>query len=233
MKLLICEWNAFMQKDFEDTLTQHHIAFKGISYNFTDVRHDDYFKWNLMQFLHEDHYDAVFSFNFIPIIAEVCQKENILYLAWSYDNPLDVENVENYLGFSTNRIFLFDQVQYDTYKNLGFDTVFHLPLAASTKRLDAISISDADRKRFSSEISFIGKLYASSFDDYLKPLSAPLKDTLLAMVNSQTNVFDKYFLDDMITKQLLDLMNGEYKNTPGYEDLIFQKRLFPMLWLHR
>ncbi|NLG03204.1 MAG: glycosyltransferase, partial [Clostridia bacterium] len=107
--------------------------------------------------------------------------------------------------------------------SLGFDTVYHLPLAASTKRLDAISLSDADIKRFSAEISFIGKLYDSAFDYYLKPLSEPLKDTILKMINSQANVYTGYFLDDMITRPLLDLINSEYQNAAGYENLILSK----------
>ena len=219
MKLLICEWNAYMQDDFEITFKKLHIPFYGVSYCFSNIYEDDYFTEKFSHFIQEDHYDAVFSFNYFPLVAKVCHKEDIMYIAWCYDNPLDVRNVQDTLGLSTNRIFFFDKMQYLGYQKQGFDTVFHLPLAVSTNRLDALSCTKDDIAQFSSEISFVGKLYPSDLDYILAPLSKPLKDTLLSMVDIQLKIYGNYFLNDAITDNLLQLINAEYANNPGYAQL--------------
>lgn len=219
MNLLICEWNAYMQNDFEMTLRKHQIPFRGVSYCFDDIYEDEYFERKFPQFIREDAYDAVFTFNYFPLVAKVCHQENVMYIAWCYDNPLDVRHVEDTLGLSTNRVFFFDQVQYLGYKNAGFDTVFHLPLAVSAERLDALVYTEADIARFSSEISFVGKLYPSDLDYLIAPLSQPLKDVLLSMVDTQLKIYGNYFLNEAITDDLLGLINMEYAKAPAYAQL--------------
>ncbi|MDO5572636.1 MAG: DUF3880 domain-containing protein [bacterium] len=218
MKLLICEWNAYMQDDFEATLKKHHIPFRGVSYCFESVYEDEYFEAKFPRFIHEDVYDAVVTFNYFPLVAKVCHRENIMYIAWCYDNPLDARNVEDTLGYPTNRVFFFDKVQYLGYKNAGFDTAYHLPLAVSTDRLDALTYTEEDIRRFSSEISFVGKLYPSDLDYLMAPLSQPLKDVLLSMVSTQMKIYGNYFLNEAITDDLLGLINMEYAKTPAYAE---------------
>ena len=216
MKLLICEWNAYMQEDFEMTLKKHRIPFRGVSYCFDNLYEDAYFEDKFPRFIHEDQYDAVFTFNYFPVLAKVCHQENILYIAWCYDNPLDIRNVKDTLGLSTNRVFFFDRAQYLGYKNMGFDTVYHLPLAVSTDRLDVLTYTGEDIRRFSSEISFVGKLYPSDLDYLIAPLSQALKDVLLSMVDTQLKVYGNYFLNEAITDDLLALINMEYAKVPAY-----------------
>ena len=219
MKLLVCEWNAYMQNDFEMTLKKHQIPFHGVSYCFDNIYEDEYFEAKFPRFIHEDHYDAVFTFNYFPIVAKVCAKEGIMYIAWCYDNPLDVLNVAETLGLPTNRVFFFDKMQCQGYKNKGFDTVYHLPLAVSVDRLAALTYTDEDILRFSSEISFVGKLYESDLEYLIAPLSQPLKDVLLSMVDTQLKIYGNYFLNDAITDDLLAMINLEYTKVPAYAGL--------------
>ena len=73
MKLLFCQRNLLMQRDMEETFQRMGIFFRCASYVFSNTDSDDYFCSHLRHFLTEDCYDAVFSFNFIPLIADVCR----------------------------------------------------------------------------------------------------------------------------------------------------------------
>ncbi len=102
----------------------------------------------------------VFSFNFFPVISDVCEIYQIPYVCWSVDSPL-AEIYTKQVRNRCNRLFLFDRQQYDSLKQQNSDGIFHLPLCTNTDRWDQViaGISEADRNRFSSDISFIGSLY--------------------------------------------------------------------------
>ena len=60
---------------------------------------------------------------------------------------------------SVNRIFLFDHALYERMQQIGIPHIYYMPLAANTTRINALSLSDKDRKRYSCDISFVGSLY--------------------------------------------------------------------------
>ena len=59
-------------------------------------------------------YDFVFSINFYPFIAEVCNIFQIRYLCLTVDAPV-LELFSNSIRLPWNRIFLFDRAQYRMY----------------------------------------------------------------------------------------------------------------------
>ena len=79
-------------------------------------------------------YDAVLSVNYYPVISQACMKKNIKYIAWCYDNPLNVERIEETLNNPVNYVFLFDKVQFWNYAEKGFETVYYLPLGVNRSR---------------------------------------------------------------------------------------------------
>ena len=57
----------------------------------------------------------VFSINFNPSISEICEKLNTLYVCWSVDCPV-IELFSTSIKNKCNRIFLFDNAQYQRFK---------------------------------------------------------------------------------------------------------------------
>lgn len=102
----------------------------------------------------------VFSVNFYPAIAEICHIYKTLYLCWTVDSPVP-ELFSSSIRRETNRVFLFDRAQYDTFSPYNPGNIYHLPLASCTDRFDNIvsSITGRDRADYSKDISFVGSLY--------------------------------------------------------------------------
>ena len=136
MKLLIFEWGAYTQPDINFCFDKNHLNYKTVSYHFTNKNEDSFFTHRFSKFIAEGDYDAVFSVNYFPLVAQACFKYNIKYLSWSYDNPLNVQDIEDTLGLPTNYVFLFDKIQVKNYRSKGFENIFHLPLAVNTERLE-------------------------------------------------------------------------------------------------
>lgn len=103
----------------------------------------------------------VFSINFYPAIAEICSIYRTRYICWTVDSPVP-ELFSESMRRTTNHIFLFDQAQYQHFSPYNPEGIRYLPLAACTERFDTVisDISDADRKAYKTDISFIGSLYS-------------------------------------------------------------------------
>ncbi|MCM1326563.1 MAG: DUF3880 domain-containing protein [Bacteroidales bacterium] len=148
----------------------------------------------------------VFSVNFFPAIAEVCYLYKVLYLCWTVDSPVP-ELFSKSILHDTNRIFLFDRAQYDDFAPFNPNCIFHLPLASCTERFDKVtsSISDPDRTKYSSDISFVGSLYTEK--NRLHCLSA-LPDYISGYINgiveASLKVYGYNFMEDILTDDVVN-----------------------------
>lgn len=215
MRILFFDWGAYTFGDTKEAFCNAGIEIKTVTYCFDDKNHDDFFLYRFSKELKECTYDAVFSINYFPLVAECCHKENVKYIAWSYDNPLNVYNIEETLGYSTNFVFLFDRVQAADFIKKGYDNVFHLPLAVNCERLDKIIPSKADFEKYGATVSFVGKLYDSEypvicafFDDYQKGY-------VDALINSQRELYGCYLLDNAITEGFIKSLNDNSQKKQG------------------
>lgn len=213
MKLLIFEWGAgtYSYRDVVDSFEHNNVEYFTVSYEFTDKNNDDFFIYRFGKFLDGDSYDAVFSTNYFPLVAKCCHSRNIKYISWSYDNPLDVLDIEDTLGYPENYVFLFDKIQVEGYRQKGFTNVYHMPLAVNQRRLKSMKLSSQDIKKYSSDISFVGKLYKSDFDLYLSAMSDDMKQAMVEAVNLQMQLHGKYIIDEILTDDVLESVNSYFK----------------------
>lgn len=212
MKILVYDF-GYTISDILDSFNQLGIEYRIFSYCFENKNDDEFFIHRFTKTIYEDKYDAVFSVNYFPLIAESCYKSNVKYISWSYDNPLNVKNIEETLSYPTNYIFFFDKVQANQYANLGFDHIYHLPLAANVKRLDQIHLSTSDHTKYDSDISFVGKLYDSDYGLFLKVMSNYQQGFVEGLVNTQQNLYGSYILDDLITDDFISEINTYIRKT--------------------
>ncbi len=150
--------------------------------------------------------DFVFSINFYPGLSEVCNIFKLSYLCWIVDSPvmeLYTTSVQN----PWNRIFLFDKATYREIAPLNPDCVFYLPLATNVRQKDAlIQLTDVStRKRFCSEISFIGSLYTEkcAYDRLSQP-PAYLEGYLNGLMEAQLRVYGYYFVEEILSDQIVE-----------------------------
>lgn len=209
MKILFFEF-GYTSDDMVDVLSKMGISFDIVSYCFGDKNHDEFFCHRFSKCL-SNEYDAVMSVNYFPLIAKCCYEKNIKYISWSYDNPLNVPAIEETLGFSTNYVFLFDRVQVASYANMGFDNVYHLPLAVNCNRLDQIKLSSEEHVYYDSDISFVGKLYDSDFDVYRALMNPYQQGVVDGIVNAQSNLYGCFLVDNLITEDFIEAVNSHIR----------------------
>lgn len=160
MRFMCFEWRAFSQDDLEAALESFGIDIDTFSYQFTGIHEDEYLERNLKKVLKQKDYDAVISWNFWPIVSEVCYQLSIPYISWVYDCPISYPVIP-WIMYDTNQVFMFDS---EEYKNAGVKNLYHHALAVNTERIDAISLSAEDKKRYTSDVSFLGSMYDSDYD---------------------------------------------------------------------
>lgn len=162
-------------------------------------------------------YDAVFTFNYSVVVSNCCNRHNIPYIAWVYDSPLT--SIYSYtITNPCNYIFLFDSAQYLKLKNGGINTVYYMPLAANTDRLDKLALNEHIHQVFDSDISFVGSMYnekGNFYDRIYDKLSPWAKGYLDAIIAAQQCVYGANFLEDMLSgtpdnnRVLAELMRAE------------------------
>ena len=80
-------------------------------------------------------------------ISNCCKKHNIPCIAFVYNSPL-VSLYSYTIINPCNYIFLFDQQTYLELKNKNIPTIYYMPLAVNTSRMDKINASAGDWQRW-------------------------------------------------------------------------------------
>lgn len=223
MRILIIDWWTYTYDDVVATFSEFGFEYDVIRYFFEDKNHDELFEKKYNSAISSSRYDFVYSTNYFPVIADCCFKNNIKYISWSYDNPLNVTNIEETLGYSTNKVFLFDRIQVKKLRDAGFDNVYHLPLGVNTNRLDSIELSPNDHQIYDAEVAFVGKLYPALLQEYQVGMNEYQKGFLQSICNIQQGLHGYYIIDDLLTDELIDDINNSFKQKRGDENVIFSR----------
>lgn len=164
----------------------------------------------IAQLLDTHNFLFVFSINFFPLISEVCEIYKLPYVCWTVDVPV-LELFSPSVKNRCNRIFLFDYTQYLTFKDRNPDNIHYMPLATNPVRWDYVisHSSENDRRRFASDISFVGSLYSEK-NAYRKieGLSEYSKGYVQGLVEAQLNVYGVNFIEEMLTDSLMKEMDS-------------------------
>ena len=108
--------------------------------------------------IRKTHSDVVFTHDFSPFISRACQENQIVYIAWTYDTPLQAL-YDPQVNNECNYIFAFDRKQYEELKSRKLQHVYYMPLAANTTRIGIMVISKEDERKYKCDVSFVGQLY--------------------------------------------------------------------------
>lgn len=226
MKILFIEWKSFGNRDMKDSFAAEGHEVVCFPFSNKDSRRDEEVERDLTSALRKETPDAVFSFNYFPLISNVCKKEAVRYISWIYDSPYVM--LYSYTAINPcNTIYVFDKALYTEFHNAGIQTVHYMPMAANTDRLDtllpagssnAISgkavaasslppSSDSGQIPFLYDISFIGSLYTEehNFFDRMTTLSDYTKGYLDAMMGIQMKVQGYNFIQESLAPIMDDL----------------------------
>lgn len=138
MKILFIEWASFGNEDIKEAFIAEGHTLVRFPFSNRDGRGDTEIETELSGVLHREIPDIVFSFNYFPVISQVCKKEGIRYISWIYDSPYVM--LYSYTAVNPcNVIYVFDKELYLEFHNAGIHTVHYMPMAANVTRLDRIT----------------------------------------------------------------------------------------------
>lgn len=154
--------------------------------------------------LSQEHYAFVFSINFFPSVSDVCNIFGIPYLCLIVDSPV-LELYSKSLKNECNRIFLFDHRLYEDFHHKNPNCIFHIPLAANVHGNYATcqNASESLRKKFSSDISFIGSLYTEKCAYNKIKLPEKYRGYVDGLIESQLLIYGYNFIEECITDELV------------------------------
>lgn len=226
-KILFFQWHSFMNPGIEAALRKLKIDYDIYFYQFSDWECDDVFLEQFSGYVKENVYELVLSVNFSPLLAQVCYEREIPYAAWIYDSPIHIRNTAS-MYYDTSYVFCFDRGQAKNYEKLGI-RAYHLPLAADPKQFLKQQISSEDRKKYKSQISFVGQLYQTDYSYYCGPLDQYQRGYLEGILKAQGKVYGAYFLPELLSDELLEGMNERYRLASGGTASITKEELTYML----
>ena len=212
MKILMYRWNVYTQYDIIIALKRMGHEVDVFDKKLKNHNEDAEFTAELEDVIREKQYDFVITVNYFGAVSDACQKCNVRYVAWTCDSPLISMHHESVFN-ECNYIFIFDKVNYYTFKAMGVKRVFYLPLAVNTNRLDLLLEESGDLKQYDSDISFVGSLYQkNSYDDIKDKLSDYLQGYFDAAMTAQVDIFGENVIDRLLTPDIL----YELGNTIGF-----------------
>jgi spore maturation protein CgeB len=222
MRVLFFQWYSFMNKGIEKALKKLNIEYSVFFWQFNDWETDEIFLQKFKKELEKENFTVVLSVNYAPLVSEICEQKNVRYLAWIYDSPLHIRDLSS-LKNKCNYLFFFDRGQAEEYKKIGTNAM-HMPLAVDTEIFG--KTIKPDRKRYQTDVSMVGKLYQTEYADYIGCLSEYTKGYLEGIINSQSKIYGGYLIPELITQELLDRINKDYKEKKidfkmGYRELEF------------
>ena len=169
--------------------------------------------------LRKCQYTRVFSINFCPIIAQVCENCKVRYTAWVYDSPMNIRNLEP-MNLSYTTVWIFDRGMVEKYNKCGY-SCRHLPLAVNNECFSRYMTQWNKRN----SISFVGRLYQTDYLKYLAFLSEYNRGYLNGLIAAQGKMYGAYILDEMLTKDFVGKLNMEFDKSSNRQIQIGKREL--------
>ncbi len=223
MNILLYDFlNSYIQTDLVFYLQKLGHKCNNVSYrNTVDKYNDDAFTSKMEDDLSKGQYDLVLTTNFWPVVSKVCKRHDIKYVSWFFDSPPNLPTAEC-MEYSCNKIFFFARADYETYRAMGLENVYYLPLAVNVERLKAIKV---DRAKYGCDISFVGKLYESMLPSLMVHMDDYQKGYIDSVVNAQMQIYGGYIVDDVITEEFAESVRQRYRSLSDKAIQVSRKEL--------
>ena len=159
-------------------------------------------------------YDMVMSYGFNKDVSNICEKNHVKYVSWTYDSftfTLHDKVIEN----ECNYIFVFDKWEMELLKkNYNQPHIYHLPLCANNTRINNLATADSDIANYGTDLAFVGTLYNNNeYDDLASGFTENnrgyFQDVFNYFVGKWNNesIYDWFSIDEV---RLIDDMLPEY-----------------------
>ena len=204
MQILFIDWPCYGKQNAITTLQE--MGHTVCSFSHPDYNHmkSSSFEHTLEQFIGDTYYDLCFSFNYFPLVSNVCQKLDLKYISVTYDSPYVFLYSPTILN-EVNYAFTFDKQECLSLRNSGIPNIYYTPLPANTLHAAPFSPNLREKKRLQADVSFVGSLYTEKHNlyDKLDGISDYAKGYLEGMMQSQLKVHGYNFLEEALSPDIL------------------------------
>ncbi|RKM54339.1 spore maturation protein CgeB [Butyrivibrio sp. X503] len=201
MNVIVYRYDSICEPDYIDALKA--VGLTIIEDNTGRSEHDsmtlDERITNLGNLIAEHRPLFIFSINFFPFIAMLCERIKVPYVCVSVDCPV-LEIYNNAIKSPYNRVFLFDKKQYESVAYANPNCIFHLPLGGAVDRMNATTKGAVG---YDFDISFIGSLYTEK-DPYAalklpSGIESGLEEKMLRQLKE--NIYGLEYVENTLTDE--------------------------------
>lgn len=167
---------------------------------FSEAPADDHidagFSYKVMQIVWQEKIEMIFSWNYFPLLAMICDTCGIPYAAWVYDFPLRTLMSKTVL-YQCNHLFVFDRVYAERLAMMGCSHVYHFPLAVDVSAFERVLNQGSTSAGI--DISFVGNLYNKKYKwQKSEELSEYAQGWLDGVAEAQLRVYGWNFLYELM-----------------------------------
>lgn len=224
MKILYYTWGENSKEDIMYTFHKMNLDATEWACKLNDYDNDLEFCKQFKKQIEEGKYNIVFSFDFIPAISRCIKDMNeqydveLIYISWIYDCP-HMTLFSPYAMYEKNYIFVFDKIQYNKLRGLGYANVHYMPLAVNTDRLNG-QLALPDRiGQGNIGVSFVGSLYEKNFYDRINYLPDYIYGYIEGMIEVQKKIYGYNIIEMLLKDEIIDEVS-KYVSVPlgeGYK----------------
>lgn len=172
MKILVYRWNAWNQRDLEESLHHKGYDISPVSAVPHNIEEDDAFVEALVCQLKSELPQFLFSINYFPVLAQAAHLTGIPYVCWNCDGSL-LSMYDTSIFYDTNFLFTFDRACVSRFQQIGLSQIWYLPLGVNARRLQQVFAASSPFAGESYDISFVGSLYEKNSYDEIAHLLPP------------------------------------------------------------
>ncbi len=228
-RVLIC-YSEIMYPAMEIALNRQGYCAEAYNERVTFLKKNPEITERLEDWISENDYLCVFSYNFSPNVAEAAYKNGIDYISWAWDSPHESHAFVS-AKFDTSKIFTFDKFECERLRKTGIPHVEYLPLVTDVSMASQLLISKEDVEKYSDDISFVGQMYSSAILDLAKEsYSEKNREKVNKMISSELCDWrnpDKMFeyLDDELMNEFYlhdEMGNIDYYNKSHFYIMVLR-----------
>lgn len=207
MKILVYKWGSMLEPMYCNALEELQIEYVEYRRELKNYHFDAEFAQGMLQMIHKECVQTVFSYDYFPLLAMLCEINKIPYMSWIYDCP-QYTLWSKTLVSPYNYIFCFDRALTKQLESRGAVHCVHYPLAGDKGMLGrAFALSGCSLDKYGCDISFIGNLYNGKNNRFRKfSFFEDTKQYIEQLIEAQTMCFQETLIVKNLQKRT-DIVN--------------------------
>ena len=207
-RVLIYHWGALGDNAFVESMRSIGMECILFSRKMEDYHADGEYAKEMLSLIHEKRVEAVFSYDYFPLISMLCDMNHIPYVSWIYDCPMNTL-MSGTLGNECNYIFCFDAWYTERLRELGAKHIYHFPLAVEENTLEMLRKIESEKpelaEKYKCSISFVGNMYNGEKNRLRRAeLTEYTHGYVEGLIKSQMLIFGYNLLADSLQPQIVE-----------------------------